>query len=143
MAELASNDESPTGRTPLSEETFQASQVEPQIRETHEAQSGPQEHIGEQSQSQEEQAREHNNEEPLVDNGIDNEQEEGQKPQPRRKEKPKEDTRQCRICFAGAEEEPDLGRLIKPCKCKGSIRVSFKSYRKFCLCGGCGYDGLD
>ncbi|KAJ7706260.1 hypothetical protein B0H17DRAFT_1036442 [Mycena rosella] len=27
---------------------------------------------------------------------------------------------QCRICFSGAEE-PELGRLIKPCLCRGSI----------------------
>ncbi|KAJ7357288.1 hypothetical protein DFH08DRAFT_851555 [Mycena albidolilacea] len=31
------------------------------------------------------------------------------------------DERQCRICLAGVEEVPELGRLIKPCLCKGSI----------------------
>lgn len=31
------------------------------------------------------------------------------------------DDRQCRICLAGPEEELELGRLIRPCKCKGSI----------------------
>lgn len=36
----------------------------------------------------------------------------------------REDTRQCRICLGGVEEEPELGRLIRPCRCKGSIRVS-------------------
>ena len=34
------------------------------------------------------------------------------------------DDRQCRICLAGPEEELELGRLIRPCKCKGSISVS-------------------
>ncbi|KAJ7071106.1 hypothetical protein C8F01DRAFT_1109132 [Mycena amicta] len=29
------------------------------------------------------------------------------------------DERQCRICLAGQEEEPELGRLIKPCLCTG------------------------
>ncbi|RGB33522.1 hypothetical protein C1646_704171 [Rhizophagus diaphanus] len=28
----------------------------------------------------------------------------------------------CRICFAGAEEESSLGRLISPCLCKGTMR---------------------
>jgi RING-variant domain len=31
------------------------------------------------------------------------------------------DMRQCRICLGGPDEE--LGRLIKPCLCKGSIKV--------------------
>lgn len=35
-----------------------------------------------------------------------------------------EDERQCRICFSGKEEEPALGRLISPCLCTGSVRVS-------------------
>lgn len=30
----------------------------------------------------------------------------------------------CRICFAGAEEESSLGRLISPCLCKGTMRVT-------------------
>lgn len=30
--------------------------------------------------------------------------------------------KQCRICLDG--EDPDLGRLIRPCLCKGSISVS-------------------
>ena len=33
-----------------------------------------------------------------------------------------EDAKQCRICFEG--EDPQLGRLIRPCLCKGSISVS-------------------
>jgi hypothetical protein len=35
-----------------------------------------------------------------------------------------EDERQCRICFSGREEEETLGRLISPCLCTGSVRVS-------------------
>lgn len=34
------------------------------------------------------------------------------------------DERQCRICFSGAEEEPSMGKLISPCLCSGSMRVS-------------------
>jgi hypothetical protein len=34
------------------------------------------------------------------------------------------DDRQCRICFAGPEEEEAMGRLISPCLCSGSMRVS-------------------
>lgn len=33
-----------------------------------------------------------------------------------------EDSKQCRICLDG--EVPELGRLIRPCLCKGSISVS-------------------
>jgi RING-variant domain len=33
------------------------------------------------------------------------------------------DERQCRICLAGSDEEEELGPLIRPCKCKGSIKV--------------------
>jgi hypothetical protein len=38
----------------------------------------------------------------------------------------------CRICFMGAEEEVDLGRLISPCLCRGSMRVSQRGYRRSC-----------
>jgi hypothetical protein len=31
----------------------------------------------------------------------------------------------CRICFAGSEEESNLGRLISPCQCKGTMRVNY------------------
>ena len=31
----------------------------------------------------------------------------------------------CRICFAGSEEEDNLGHLISPCQCKGTMRVLF------------------
>jgi len=30
--------------------------------------------------------------------------------------------RQCKICLGGEEEEDELGRLISPCKCKGTIK---------------------
>ena len=33
------------------------------------------------------------------------------------------DTAQCRICLDGPD--PDMGRLIRPCLCRGSISVSF------------------
>ncbi|KAL1405146.1 hypothetical protein Q8F55_008771 [Vanrija albida] len=32
------------------------------------------------------------------------------------------DDRQCRICLGGPEDEDDLGRLISPCLCTGSMR---------------------
>ena len=32
--------------------------------------------------------------------------------------------KQCRICLDGVEVERELGRLIRPCLCKGSISVS-------------------
>lgn len=34
------------------------------------------------------------------------------------------DEKLCRICFAGAEDEESQGRLISPCLCTGSMRVS-------------------
>lgn len=34
------------------------------------------------------------------------------------------DDRQCRICLCGPEEEAEYGRLISPCLCAGSMRVS-------------------
>ena len=37
---------------------------------------------------------------------------------------PVEADRICRICFAGADEEDTLGKLISPCLCTGSMRVS-------------------
>jgi hypothetical protein len=59
------------------------------------------------------------------------------------------DERQCRICLAGAEETA-LGRLIKPCLCKGSIsfvhtaclqrwRNSSASQSAFFSCPQCHY----
>jgi len=33
------------------------------------------------------------------------------------------DDKQCRICLDGPEAEFELGRLIRPCLCKGSISV--------------------
>jgi hypothetical protein len=35
------------------------------------------------------------------------------------------DEKQCRICLDGPEAEFELGRLIRPCLCKGSISVAF------------------
>jgi len=35
------------------------------------------------------------------------------------------DEKQCRICFGGEEDEDECGRLISPCVCTGSMRVSF------------------
>lgn len=33
-----------------------------------------------------------------------------------------EEEKQCRICLGGVEDEEELGRLISPCLCRGSIR---------------------
>ncbi|KAI9012742.1 hypothetical protein BC832DRAFT_547898 [Gaertneriomyces semiglobifer] len=32
------------------------------------------------------------------------------------------DDRICRICFGGQEDEPELGRLLSPCKCNGTMK---------------------
>ncbi|KAI8990539.1 zf-C3HC4-domain-containing protein [Trametes punicea] len=59
-----------------------------------------------------------------------------------------DDTKQCRICLDG--EDPELGRLIRPCLCKGSIsyvhvkclqrwRTTSASQRAFYACPQCGY----
>lgn len=40
---------------------------------------------------------------------------------------PSGDERQCRICFGGQEDEGELGRLISPCLCSGSMRVRLSS----------------
>jgi hypothetical protein len=47
---------------------------------------------------------------------------------PEQDEHEDEDDRQCRICFGGAEEEDVLGRLISPCLCTGSVRVSWHDH---------------
>lgn len=39
--------------------------------------------------------------------------------------------KQCRICFDGPA--PELGRLIRPCLCKGSISVGLFVYERHCL----------
>lgn len=39
--------------------------------------------------------------------------------------------KQCRICLGGVEDEEDMGRLISPCLCTGSMRVSVS---QACLC---------
>jgi NAD-dependent DNA ligase len=38
------------------------------------------------------------------------------------KEAPPAEAKQCKICLGGVEEESELGRLISPCKCKGTIK---------------------
>ena len=38
-----------------------------------------------------------------------------------------DDEKQCRICLQVDGEDPDLGRLIRPCLCKGSMSVSMPS----------------
>ncbi|KAK2461980.1 hypothetical protein APHAL10511_006443 [Amanita phalloides] len=38
-------------------------------------------------------------------------------------EPPESEQKQCRICLEGTNAEPTLGRLIRPCLCKGSIRL--------------------
>lgn len=63
---------------------------------------------------------------------------------------PDADEKQCRICFDGANVEPELGRLIRPCLCKGSIsyvhvkclqtwRNSSASKSAFFACPQCRY----
>ncbi|KAF8905502.1 hypothetical protein CPB84DRAFT_1676517 [Gymnopilus junonius] len=43
-----------------------------------------------------------------------------------------EQEKQCRICFDGVEAEKELGRLIRPCLCKGSISyVHLKCLQKW------------
>lgn len=32
--------------------------------------------------------------------------------------------KQCKICLGGIEDEEELGRLISPCLCSGTMRVS-------------------
>lgn len=39
--------------------------------------------------------------------------------------------KQCRICLDGVEAESELGRLIRPCLCKGSISVGAHINRLF------------
>jgi hypothetical protein len=41
-------------------------------------------------------------------------------------EETKSDDSTCRICLGGRDEEPELGRLISPCLCAGSMRVSLE-----------------
>ncbi|KAJ3551445.1 hypothetical protein NM688_g4698 [Phlebia brevispora] len=61
---------------------------------------------------------------------------------------PQENEKQCRICFDG--EDPELGRLIRPCLCKGSVsyvhvkclhrwRTSSRTQGAFYRCPQCGY----
>ncbi|KAG9122456.1 hypothetical protein FRC07_001159, partial [Ceratobasidium sp. 392] len=60
-----------------------------------------------------------------TDTGSTSESAKPPSPGPGRSESPRVKTpeeKQCRICFGGAEDEPELGRLISPCLCRGSIR---------------------
>ncbi|KIK70904.1 hypothetical protein GYMLUDRAFT_148344 [Collybiopsis luxurians FD-317 M1] len=61
-----------------------------------------------------------------------------------------ENQKQCRICLDGVEAEAELGRLIRPCLCKGSIsyvhvrclqrwRTSSQNRSAFYKCGQCNY----
>lgn len=63
----------------------------------------------------------------------------------------KKDNKQCRICLGGSEEVEELGALLRPCKCKGSIRYThvkcLNTWRNtgtvgnsnFWQCAQCGY----
>ncbi|CAE6487867.1 unnamed protein product [Rhizoctonia solani] len=72
-----------------------------------------------------------------------------QEPEPDTEDKLPEE-KQCRICLAGAEEETELGRLISPCLCRGSIRyvhvnclkqwrTTSQSRSAFWSCPQCGF----
>lgn len=37
--------------------------------------------------------------------------------------------KQCRICLDGPDAEYELGRLIRPCLCRGSISVSDQLFK--------------
>ncbi|KAJ4486038.1 hypothetical protein J3R30DRAFT_3365990 [Lentinula aciculospora] len=61
-----------------------------------------------------------------------------------------EDQKQCRICLDGTDAEEELGRLIRPCLCRGTIsyihvkclqrwRNSSQNQSAFFRCGMCGY----
>ncbi|KAG8698305.1 hypothetical protein FRC08_006006 [Ceratobasidium sp. 394] len=85
--------------------------------------------------------------------GSDSESPRPSSPSPGRRESPSAKTpeeKQCRICFGGAEEESELGRLISPCLCRGSIRyvhvnclkqwrVTSQSSSAFWSCPQCGF----
>ncbi|KAG9013064.1 hypothetical protein FRB94_003896 [Tulasnella sp. JGI-2019a] len=58
--------------------------------------------------------------------------------------------RQCRICLGGDEEQAELGRLFRPCKCRGSMkyvhvsclnewRKASQSSRSYWACDQCKY----
>ncbi|KAJ3750511.1 hypothetical protein DFH05DRAFT_1376770, partial [Lentinula detonsa] len=60
------------------------------------------------------------------------------------------DQKQCRICLDGVDAEQELGRLIRPCLCRGTIsyihvkclqrwRNSSQNQSAFFRCGMCGY----
>jgi len=56
----------------------------------------------------------------------------------------------CRICFGGIEDEADMGKLIRPCLCKGSVsyvhvnclndwRRASRNRTSYLSCAQCGY----
>lgn len=71
---------------------------------------------------------------PLIDEGklrqrrgervpaVDGVQAEEEPPEDAKEEPPAAEAKQCKICLGGVEEESELGRLISPCKCKGTIK---------------------
>lgn len=121
MSEFASGGEPLAQQLPVADELHQSSQTESQDHELEEIEVIELEEEARPTQGQ--------GQEPPGRSSSPS-QEQPQEPRLQRRKvraenkEPKPDTRQCRICFAGAEEEPELGRLIKPCRCKGSIRVS-------------------
>ncbi|KZP01032.1 hypothetical protein CALVIDRAFT_533337 [Calocera viscosa TUFC12733] len=61
-----------------------------------------------------------------------------------------DDESMCRICFGGVDEEPDMGKLIRPCLCKGSVsyvhvkclndwRRASRNRTSYLACAQCGY----
>ncbi|TCD69901.1 hypothetical protein EIP91_005725 [Steccherinum ochraceum] len=64
----------------------------------------------------------------------------GTVPSPNSPSTPSPEEKQCRICLDGEDQE--LGRLIRPCLCKGSMsrwRLSSSSQSAFYSCQQCGY----
>ncbi len=43
---------------------------------------------------------------------------------------PSVEEKQCRICLDGLDAVQELGRLIKPCLCRGSISVCIRASRR-------------
>ncbi|KZW02588.1 hypothetical protein EXIGLDRAFT_732847 [Exidia glandulosa HHB12029] len=75
---------------------------------------------------------------------------EPQTDEPAPEPKPTEDAPVCRICLMGADEAPELGKLIRPCLCKGTVghvhvqclnrwRKASASRKAFWQCDQCGY----
>ena len=53
-------------------------------------------------------------------------------PTPEAPPPPIDDEKQCRICLAGEEEQGELGRLFRPCRCRGSMKVPSNSVTGCC-----------